>query len=226
MERPGAGAAVGAAPRGLGEKPGFQRSRSTARSEAGAGGGAASGMRERDGREGRQRAQGWQRTGLAGSQAPAAASRPVRRPHGAGAPDPPGTPSCAALGSPSLPAPLLQPEGCSRLRLGASPPASPTALCPPRQLHPIFSGGGGSPRMLSPPGWGFLAPSSRHQFRPFQPPHARTDVSQDPPERGWAAARTRIGGLPAGRGVWQGGLADPPLTPRSRRGAGGGFSSA
>lgn len=67
------------ASRGAGTRRGARR---------GPGGGAGSGMRERDGREGRQRAQGWQRTGLAGSQAPAAASRPARRPHGAGAPHP------------------------------------------------------------------------------------------------------------------------------------------
>lgn len=212
MERPGCWRGRGSGSRGLGGEAGLPEGAGRAR---GARRGPAEGLRAGCGREGRQRAQGWQRSGLAGSRAPAAASRPERSPHGAAPPEG-GPPHPEPLRGPPPSQPLSSSPGNAPAGVSELPPRPPPAPLSPTAAPSHFPWRwweGGSTQILSPAGWGFLARSSRHQFQPFQPPHALPAVSQDPPEHGWGTARTRTrtGGLRAGRGgVWQGGLADPP----------------
>lgn len=218
-------------------RAGLERRRNAVRSTAGGGrGGWREGAVRKGGARSRGKADKERRAGsarglasLAGSQAPAAATRPARRGHSTlvpclSCPAPPCPCLAGGWGSPLCrpPAPPEQ-ASCCCLCPRASSTASPhrpqlwqRPCSPPRWLHPIPHGSGVPVGVLSPPGsrsplgaasCGSL-PTAPEQF---SCPQRRRDGDGD--GQGW---------LRGVRGRGPGGLADPPA-PRSRRGAGGGF---
>lgn len=132
--------------------------------------------------------------------APAAASRPARCPHGAGAPDPSGTPVLRRSGVPLPASPWLQPEGCSCRRLGASPAASPRPFVPHGGSIPFSLAVGGPRGCRAPHGGRSLLPAAANNSNPFSLPTPALACPRTPLSTAGAQQGQGLGGSPPGGG--------------------------